>query len=187
MGEFARLTRSGDDLIAWKQVSSVWSVVHTFTGVLSGITQAWIHVINATTNAADEIEITVTRADTITISSPAADAIRLVGTEESVAFDAVGIAEVDILLSVDDGVSYPLTIATGITSSPYLWTPLAAHLSSIAKIKLVDSSDALVFAESASFKIATTEATGGGGGLNTALWFRVAELAQADGLEIMRL
>ena len=65
----------------------------------------------------------------------------------------------------------------------YSWTPEAEQLGTGKTIRVRDAANNSYFGEDTTV-VATTQATGGG--TNTALWFRLQELAIADGLELSR-
>jgi len=98
------------------------------------------------------------------IDAPTSSTIGLTGTALTVSWSYSGtIDNVDILLSLDGGSTYPTTI---VSSEPntgsYSYTPTTDHITATAKVKVRSSADALVFAVSDTFVIATTEAAGGG-------------------------
>lgn len=96
------------------------------------------------------------------VTAPVSGDILLDGVEAEIEWTSVFVDEVDILLSLDGGSTYPITIVSAETNNGvYAWTPTADHVSATAKIKVRSSTDALVFAESNAFIVATTGAAGG--------------------------
>lgn len=92
----------------------------------------------------------------IAITSPVAAARVLVG--ESVTVDATETAtsgNVDILLSIDNGVSFT-TIAAGVVL-PYTWVPTASQIAAQAVLRVRDSADALTV-DDQSIVVASTSA-----------------------------
>jgi len=103
-------------------------------------------------------------AASITVTAPAAAARVLVGEVVSIDATEVGTSgTVDILLSINNGSTYPITIASGVTL-PYSWTPTSAQLAAQAILRVRDAADALIVDDSGVFVVATTTAGGGGGG-----------------------
>ena len=92
------------------------------------------------------------------ITSPTSATIALVGTELAIEWTDVGtIPDVDVLLSLDGGSTYSVTLVSDLANvGHYDWTPLQAHVTATAKIKVRSATDALVFAVSGAFVIATT-------------------------------
>lgn len=129
--------------------------------------------------------VTNNSTQTPTISSVSTDAIVLVGTAATITWSSAGIiGNVDILLSLDNGSTFPITIVSGTANDgSYAWTPEAAQLTAEGVIRVRSSADNAIQSTRA-VKVATTEATGAG--TNTDLWFRLQELAVADGLELSR-
>jgi hypothetical protein len=183
IGDRIRLTKSGNNLLIWKQSAGTWTTVYTHTGVLSGISTAYLHVINAAAAAADEIELTVTQSLSITVTSPIGTDRRIVGVAEDITWSAFGTESVNVLLSLDGGSTYPITLSSTNTSGTYSWTPTSGQIAASAKIKVVSTADGSLYGESSSFRVATTSSSGG---TNTGLWFRLQELAVNDGLELSR-
>lgn len=101
---------------------------------------------------------------TIEVSGPVAGAIYLVGDSIPVAWSSQETSgTVDVLLSVDNGATYPLTIVEGTTDDyAYAFTALADHVGAQVKVKVADAADAMVFGESDAFVVATTEPGVGG-------------------------
>lgn len=76
---------------------------------------------------------------TITVTDPAAADRVLVG--ESVTIDATEVGtsgDVDIMLSLDNGVTFPITLASS-TTLPYTWIPTAAQIAPQAVLRVRDS------------------------------------------------
>jgi hypothetical protein len=99
-------------------------------------------------------------SDITAVTSPASADVLIVGDAHAVTFTTAGtIAAVDVLLSLDGGSTYTITLTSSLTNTgSYTYTPDQAHVTATAKIKVRSSADALVFAESDSFVIATTTA-----------------------------
>ena len=56
--KWAKMRRSGNDVIISKSPDDItYTDVHTFTGALSGITTVYIHVLFATNNPGDKIQV----------------------------------------------------------------------------------------------------------------------------------
>ena len=101
-------------------------------------------------------------------------AVRAVFVGDTVTIDATESGtsgDVDILLSKDNGATFPTTIASSVTL-PYDWTPTSGQLADQAILRVRDSADALIVDDSLAFVIATTTA-GSGGSVD------VDEIAQA--------
>lgn len=116
-----------------------------------------------------------------------ADAIALVGAATTVTWNSLNSAgNVNILLSLNNGSTYPITVTSNETDDEsYSYTPVAGHLTATAIVKVVSVDDDAVFAESAAFKIAST-APVSGGGTNTDLWYRLMEIARENGMELLQ-
>jgi hypothetical protein len=121
---------------------------------------------------------------TPSITSVAVTDIALVGTETEITWASAGVAgAVDILLSLDSGSTYPITIVSGTTNDgSYNWTPAAAHLGATVTLKVQDTASGTYTGESSVFIVATTS---GGGLQNTDLWYRLKQAAIDNGLEII--
>jgi lysophospholipase L1-like esterase len=119
-----------------------------------------------------------------TITSVAVDAIVLVGTADTVTWSSAGIiGNVDILLSLDNGSTFPITIVSGTANDgSYSWTPEAAQITATGVVRVRSSLQTTIY-DDQTVIVATTS---GGVGGNTALWFRLQELAIEDGLELSR-
>jgi hypothetical protein len=104
-------------------------------------------------------------SESIVVDEIAASRVVLVG--QTVPIDATEIGtsgNVDILLSLNNGSTFPVTIASNVTL-PYNWVPTSAQLATQARLRIRDSADAMVVDDSLSFIVATTSAGGGSGGL----------------------
>lgn len=122
-------------------------------------------------------------APEIEVVTPTTLSIALVGVSLEITWTDFAVDTVDILLSIDGGNTFPITIVAGTASDgSYLWTPIAGHVSATAMVKIVDQ-DSETVGLSEEFVVATTER---GGATNTSLWFRLQELAMSDGLELSR-
>ncbi len=97
---------------------------------------------------------------TIDVTAPTAGERKLVGETVTVEWDSsFDVTDVDILLSLDGGSTYAITIVSTLTNTgTYAYMPLQAHITATAKLKVRSSADALVFAVSDEFIIATTTA-----------------------------
>jgi hypothetical protein len=181
----ARIYRSGDDaLLQVRTTGGSWTTRHTSTGAFSGVSSIWVHVINAASGATDTLTLSLQLNPTITITAPTSGTIALVGVAQAVTWSSTDVTgTVDILYSSDGGSNYSV-IASGETNdNSYSWTPTSGQLSADARIRVRSTSSQSVYGTSSSIKVATTS---GGGGSNTGLWFRLQELAVADGLELTR-
>lgn len=101
-------------------------------------------------------------AGTITVTSPVLDEIRLADAVENITANVTGDSSglFDILLSVDGGGTFPITIANAV-ALPYAWTPQNYQITSQAVIKVRDAVVTVVSDDSPAFLIATTSAAGG--------------------------
>lgn len=161
---------SVEDLVTWTRAGFVPQAI-----ALDGTGRA----------GADIGALDVVLAPEITVTAPVVDTLKLVGQSVTVEWSSVSIpGTVNILLSTDNGATYPITLVSGTANDgSYSFTALPAHVSATVKAKVVDASDSDIYDESAAFLIATTDPSGG---TNTALWFRLQELAINDGLELSR-
>jgi hypothetical protein len=121
----------------------------------------------------------------ITVTDPTSVDIRLVGAAENITWDSAGVSgTVDILLSIDNGSTFPITIASGETNDgTYNYTPQAGHVAAQAVIRIRSSSDNDIFDDSQAFVIATTTP---GNGTNTDLWYRLRQIAIENGMELIQ-
>jgi hypothetical protein len=112
--------------------------------------------------------------------------VLLVGTSTTITWDSIGTSgTVDILLSLDSGSSFPITIANDTADDgSFVWTPEAAHLTTTGVVRVVDSVTSSI-RDDQTVVIASTEPTGSG--TNTAEWSAVREMLSSAGVEIVRL
>lgn len=98
--------------------------------------------------------------ESITVTEPQAADRVLVGENVTIDATAVGTSgTVDILLSIDNGATFPITLATGETL-PYVWVPTSAQLTAQAVVRVRDADDALIVDDSGVFVVATTSSSG---------------------------
>lgn len=90
--------------------------------------------------------------------------VALVGTASAISWTSVGIGStVDIKLSLNNGSTFPITIASATTNDgAYSWTPEAAHVTATGVVRVVDSSNASYY-DDQTIVVATTSAAGGAG------------------------
>jgi hypothetical protein len=150
------------------------------TGNITDSAVPSVNEVSTTNNFA----VTNSSSQAPTITSVAVDAIVLVGTADTVTWSSAGIiGNVDILLSLDNASTFPITIVSGTANDgSYAWTPEAAQITATGVIRVRSSSQTTIYDDQAVI-VATTS---GGVGGNTALWFRLQELAIEDGLELSR-
>lgn len=125
-----------------------------------------------------------TQTPSITVTDPDSTDRRIVGTAENITWTSAGIVgNVDILLSKDNGSTFPITIvASTANDGTYSWTPEAAHVSAQAVIRIRDSATGIYHDESAAFIVATTNP---GSATDTAEWALLRQLAIDAGLELI--
>jgi lysophospholipase L1-like esterase len=135
---------------------------------------------------AAQINAAVANGSTVSpsISSVSTDAVVLVGTASTITWSSAGIiGTVDILLSLDGGSTFPITIVSGTANDgSHSWTPVIGQITATGVIR-VRSTSSPSYHGSRSVLVATTS---GGIGGSTGLWFRLQELAVNDGLELSR-
>lgn len=121
---------------------------------------------------------------TITVVTPSGT-VFLTGSTYSVVWNSVGTSgNVNIRLSVDNGATFPITLESEIADiESYSWTPTAEHCGTQVIIRVEDAADDTIYDDTTAMIVATTDP---GGASNTALWFRLQELAINDGLELSR-
>lgn len=112
--------------------------------------------------------------------------VALVGTASAIGWTSTGIGStVDIKLSLNNGATFPITIAAATANDgAYSWTPEAAHVTATGVIRVVDSANAAYYDDQTVIVASTAPATGGG--TDTALWFKLQQLAIGDGMELQR-
>lgn len=119
----------------------------------------------------------------VTISTVAVAGVQvvLVGGVHVITWTTTGSSTaVDILYS-PDGITFFIIESNVANVGSYSWTPTIDQLSASGVIRIRDSNDTSSYGDK-SVIVATTS----GGGTNTALWFRLQELAVNDGLELSR-
>jgi hypothetical protein len=180
-----RIYRSGNDaLLQVRTTGGAWATRHTSSNAFSGVSSIWVHIINAASGATDTLTLSLQLNPTITITAPTSGTIALVGVAQSVTWSSVDVSgTVDILYSSDGGSNYTVIASAETNDGSYSWTPTSGQLSADARIRVRSTSSQSVYGTSNAIKVATTS---GGGGSNTALWFRLQELAINDGLELSR-
>jgi hypothetical protein len=101
--------------------------------------------------------------DTIVVDEPLAGERLLVGETVPIHVSvAPGVSGLfDVLLSLDGGSTFPITLQSGEAEIDLGWTILAAHITATAVIRVRDSADAMTFGDSDEFIIATTTAVSG--------------------------
>lgn len=94
----------------------------------------------------------------IVVDAPLADVRLLVGEtvdiHVSVTPSVSGLF--DVLLSLDGGLTFPVTLLSDEAEIDLAWTITSAHISATAVLRVRDSADALLFGDSGIFVIATT-------------------------------
>jgi hypothetical protein len=157
-----------------ESLSSSATITYGAGKTLQGATQvtAATYTLPVAINAVTDINLPAFPAfavamtvQSITVTSPISTDRRIVGLAENVTWTSQGTSgSVDILLSTDNGSTFPITIVSGTTDDgSYLWTPEASQIGAQCVIRVVDAADEDLFDDSAAFRVATTEPTGGGG------------------------
>lgn len=118
--------------------------------------------------------------DTISINFPAADQRLLVGETVAIEISATpGVSgSFDVLLSLDDGDTFLITLHSDAAAIDLDWLITADHISATAVLRVLDAANNLIFGDSDPFVIATTSTAGGGGSGLTA-----EQQAQLDRIE----
>lgn len=100
--------------------------------------------------------------DTIVVDEPLADARLLVGETIPIHVSVTpGVSGLfDVLLSLDGGSTFPITLQSGEAEIDLGWTILSSHITATAVLRVVDSADSLIFGDSDEFVIATTTPSG---------------------------
>jgi hypothetical protein len=125
----------------------------------------------------------------ISAVSLTSQSVLLVGTATTITWESIGTSgTVDILLSFDNGSTFPVEIVAGnADDGSYSWTPEAAHLTATGVVRVVDAANSDYY-DDRIVKIASTEAvSGSGGGSNTTEWAAVREMLASAGVEVVRL
>ena len=115
---------------------------------------------------------------TVTLTEPSS--ITLTGEVETLQWTTLGVTSVDVELSTDGGSNYT-AIDSANAGTSYAWTPEASQLSSDARIRVVDASDASVSDVSGAFKVATTST---GVPTDSPEWNMLRQVATDAGLEL---
>jgi hypothetical protein len=144
-----------------------------------------VNTISEVTLPAEPFFAVAVTIPSVNVTFPISTDRRIVGTAENITWTSDGFSgTVDILISTNNGSSFSSLAAGQTNDGTYSWTPTSGQIGSQVIIRVRSTDDTDVYDDSAAFIVATTEATGGG--TNTALWFRLQELAIADGLELLR-
>lgn len=163
-----------------RQIYNNETITYSYSQGTGNVTDTSGNEIAAQTNAA------VTNGSTVSpsITSVSTDTVALVGTASTITWSSAGIiGNVDILLSLDGGSTFPITIASNTANDgTESWTPTSGQLTATGVIRVRSSSNNS-YQGTRNVKVATTS---GGVGGSTGLWFRLQELAVNDGLELQR-
>lgn len=105
--------------------------------------------------------------DLIEVTAPVADARLLVGETVTIEINVTPgvVSPFDVLLSLDGGATFPITLLSDAAAIDLEWTITSAHITPTAVLRVQEAADAMVFGDSDEFVIATTS-TACGGGLN---------------------
>lgn len=114
----------------------------------------------------------------IVVEAPLADVRLLVGETVDIHVSVTPFVSgsFDVLLSLDGGSTFPITLLTDEAEIDLSWTITAAHISATAVLRVRDSADAMLYGDSDEFVVATTSP---GSGDNTEVLAEIAELQAA--------
>jgi len=180
-------TRQSDLVFTFPLNRTIYSnetLLVSYSQSTGNITDSAVPSTNEVPNTSN-FAVTNNSTQTPSISSVLTDAIVLVGTASTITWSSAGvIGTVDILLSLDNGSTFPITIVSGTANDgSHSWTPEASQLTAQGVIR-VRSSANNSYQATRSVKVATTT---GGSGANTAEWSAVREMLVSAGVEIVRL
>ena len=153
--------------------------------LLVSYTQASGNITDSAVPSVNEVPTTsnfaVTNSSTQapTITSVAVDAIVLVGTADTITWSSAGIiGNVDILLSLDNGSTFPIAIVSGTANDgSYSWTPEAAQITATGVVRVRSSSQTTIYDDQTVIVATTSGGTGA---------FAILAQAMADaGLELV--
>lgn len=183
-----RYFRSSNDLLIQKAPagSDTWTTVATVAGVLAAVTTVHINIVN----------LVVAGTDTFVVTTPAgaldigATTTFLVGNSYPIRWGTSRYgANVDLLLSLDGGSTFPITIASNMANDgDYSYSPVNAELSATAVFKLQDHNSPAINEVSAAVIVATVTAGGGGSGsTNSDLWQLLQTVALNAGIDLVEV
>lgn len=180
-------TRQSDLVYTFPLSRTIYSnetLLVSYSQASGNITDSAVPSVNEVPDTSN-FAVTNNSTQTPSISNVSTDAIVLVGTASTITWSSAGIiGNVDILFSLDNGSTFPITIVSGTANDgSYSWTPEFAQLTATGVIR-VRSTTNNSYQATRSVKVATT--TGGSGG-NTAEWAAVREMLVSAGVEVVRV
>lgn len=116
----------------------------------------------------------------ITITSPVSTDRRLVGVAETITWTSSGVANVDIDISVDNGLTWGTLSAGEVADGSYDWTPQSNQIGDSIKLRITDAINSNTTNTTDAFTVATTSALS-----VSDLWYRLKQAAIDNGLEII--
>jgi hypothetical protein len=137
---------------------------------------------NALENVSD-VAVTNGSEESPAITGVAVAPVVVVGTSSTITWSSVGIiGYVDVLLSLDGGSTFPITIVSNAANDgAHAWTPEAAQITAGGAIRVRSSSQTSIY----DYQDVIVATTSGGVGAGNDLWSRLRQIAADNGLELI--
>lgn len=142
-----------------RQIYNNETLLISYSQSTGNITDSAVPTMNEVPNTSNfAVTNNSTVSPTITVAAISTP-IALVGTASTITWSSAGAGPtVDILLSVDGGASFPITlVAATANDGSFSWTPDSSHVTPTAMIKVRDTANNSYFDDSAAFQVATTD------------------------------